>query len=108
MARWHDGTHDVWPWTEYYLGVLLAAYDEFEQRVDRVATIPGTKTAMVERAIEGFIGGFTLAEVERACPVVSRDMIRHVFGRLRKEGRIEAVGRGKAAKWRKIDDDLQG
>src|ERR671916_516405 len=27
---WHEGRHDVLPWTEYFLSTVLAAYGEFE------------------------------------------------------------------------------
>ncbi len=29
---WHDGMHDLAPWTSYFLGILVAAYGEFESR----------------------------------------------------------------------------
>ena len=38
---------------------------------------------------------------ERACPGVSRDMIRLVLRRLQKEGHAECLGRGPGASWRK-------
>jgi hypothetical protein len=27
---WQEGEHDLRPWTEYFLGILTAAYKEFE------------------------------------------------------------------------------
>ena len=39
--------------------------------------------------------------LERACPVVSRDMIRRVLRQLKKDGRVECLGRGPGALWRK-------
>jgi hypothetical protein len=38
---------------------------------------------------------------ERACPGVSRDMIRLRLRDLKAAGRIECLGRGPGAKWRK-------
>jgi len=30
---WHEAKHDLWPWTDYFLGMLLSAYEELEDRV---------------------------------------------------------------------------
>jgi len=40
-------------------------------------------------------------DVERACPGVSRDMIRLRLRDLKTAGRIECLGCGPGAKWRK-------
>jgi predicted transcriptional regulator of viral defense system len=44
---------------------------------------------------------FSVADVERLCPSVSRDMIRHLLRKLKDRGLVECVGRGPGAKWRK-------
>ena len=56
---------------------------------------------MVLAAIDQAVGPVRVADLRGACPAVSVDMIRHVLRRLRDEGRVEAVGRGRAAAWRK-------
>lgn len=99
---WHGGKHDVWPWTEYFLGTLLAAYSEFESRFDRIGSGRGSKTETVQHAIQSFIADFSLSDLEKACPMVSRDMIRHVLFDLKKSNFVECLGRGRSAKWRKI------
>jgi predicted transcriptional regulator of viral defense system len=50
------------------------------------------------------MGSFGIAEVERLCLNVSRDTIRLVMNRWRKEGRMEILGRGRDAKWRRKDE----
>jgi Fic family protein len=97
---WHESRHDVLPWTEYFLATLLAAYDEFESRFGKVGKGYGSKTDMILNAVEGFIADFSITDVEKACPKVSRDMIRHVLGQLREAGVIMPVGKGRGAKWR--------
>jgi Fic family protein len=100
---WHEGRHDVLPWTEYFLSTILAAYGEFEGRFGKVSKGRGSKTDMIRNAVNGFIADFTITEVERACPKVSRDMIRYVLGQLREDEVIMPVGKGRGAKWRKTD-----
>jgi Fic family protein len=98
---WHEGKHDVWPWTEYFLGTLLAAYSEFESRFGRISSGRGSKTDTVKNAIDAFVGDFSLTDLEKVCPMVSRDMIRRVLADLRKQNQVECLGRGPSAKWRK-------
>ncbi|MCK4667228.1 Fic family protein, partial [Candidatus Dependentiae bacterium] len=31
--KWDKGKHDVFPWLNYFLGILISAYKEFEERV---------------------------------------------------------------------------
>ena len=45
-----------------------------------------------------------LKTLQNACPNVSVDMIRRVLKNLRSENRVECLGRGQNAKWRKIGD----
>ena len=42
-------------------------------------------------------------ELFTECPGVSVDMIRRVLKDLRAAGRVECVGRGQGAKWRKTE-----
>lgn len=97
---WHEGAHTLLPWTEYFLGVLLAACREFEARVGTLAGARGTKTQMVREAVLRLPDGFRITDVERLCPTVSRDMIRVVLNALKPEG-LHCEGSGAAALWRK-------
>lgn len=64
---WHEDEHDIWPWLEYLLGVILAAYREFEQRVGSVSGGRGAKTAAIERFVrDGIAEEFTIADVRNA------------------------------------------
>lgn len=98
---WHAGNHYALPFMTYYLSTLLAAYDEFENRADILIKPRGTKTEMVISAINRFKGEFTISDVEKACPVVGRDMIRTVMNKMRNDGKIENLSKGKYAKWSK-------
>ncbi len=99
---WHESAHSPLPWIEYLLGVLTAAYREFEQRVGMLQTARGTKTEMVLHAVDSLPDGFRMVDLERMCPTVTREMIRVVLNRLKKEGKIRAQGAGPAAVWRKV------
>jgi Fic family protein len=98
---WHEGKHDPWPFVGYLLFVLREAYKEFETRVGQVASPRGAKTAFVTDAVRAFSGPFTLADLERACPGVSRDMVRRVLRNMQRAGHVECLGRGPGATWRR-------
>ena len=100
--NWHEGNHNIIPWITYFLSTMLAAYDDFERRANVVVSGRGSKTEIIVKTIENFIGNFTIGDIEKACPLVSRDMIRHVFKQLREKNKIEAISKGRYAKWRKI------
>ncbi len=99
---WHSGANDPLPWLLYFLSVVRRAYREFESRVGNVRSPRGAKRAFVRAAIDSFTGSFTLADLERACPAVSRDMIRRVLAELRQQKAVECVGRGPGASWRRL------
>jgi len=99
---WHDAKHSLLPWWEYFLGVmLLAAYREFEKRAGLLTTARGAKTAMVMDAIARLPDGFKMVDLERACPNVTREMIRVVLNRLKTDQKIHCEGFGGAAIWKK-------
>ncbi|MFH2119770.1 MAG: cell filamentation protein Fic, partial [Pseudomonadota bacterium] len=102
--KWHEGGHAILPWWEFCLGILIAAYKEFEARVGIVRSSRGAKTAWVRDAIEQLPETFAVGELVRACSGVSRPMIRIVLEALRKEGKLEVLGTGRGAKWKKRDN----
>jgi len=99
---WHKVRHNALPWIEYFLSTILAAYKEFESRFTRVSSGRGSKTDIVLNAIDSFIGDFSISDLERTCPDVSIDMLRHVLKKLKKEGQVASLGQGRFARWRKI------
>lgn len=99
--HWHEGKHDPWPYVNYVLFTLKTAYREFEERVGQLRSPKGAKTELIKSAINSFSREFTLADLERACPGVSRDMIRRVLRELQRLKQVECLGRGPGALWRK-------
>jgi Fic family protein len=100
---WHEGEHRIWPWLEYLLGTLTAAYREFEDRVGLLAEGRGAKTAAIEQFIRSRVADeFTIADVREAALGASDSLIGKVLARLRDEGAIESLGTGRAARWRRL------
>lgn len=98
---WHEAKHDLRPWWNYFLGTLIAACKEFEERVGTITTTRGAKREMVHQAVERLPEQFTVRELRRACPGVSPDMVRVVLRELQKENVLVCMGRGPGALWKK-------
>lgn len=99
---WHEGKHELWPYTNYLLFTLKELYAEFERRVGEMSAPRGEKSEVVLAAIQRRTGAFALAEIEKECPGVGRDWIRAILFQLKKEGRIACSGMGKAARWKHL------
>ncbi len=98
---WHQREHDLGPWLSYFLGIVVAAYKQFEDRTGLVGG-RGSKRARIERFVETNLSDdFTIAEVRQASPQASDSYIRVVLGDLKATGAIEPIGRGRGASWRR-------
>lgn len=96
---WHEAQHDLRPWWNYFIGMLMAAYSEFESRVGTITTAKGAKSEMVRRAINYLPQRFTIDTLRRACPGVSYPTLQRVLTELKKEKMVKCLGRGPDAEW---------
>jgi CRP-like cAMP-binding protein len=100
--NWHEGQHSLLPWWEYFLGVVvLSAYREFEQRVGLLTVSRGAKREIVFDVVARLPNQFQYADVERACPGVSRPTINRALAELRSSGKIRCIKPGRDAIWEK-------
>ncbi len=98
---WHTAQHNPWPYINFLLFILKEAYREFEMRLGRMPDQRGAKTALILQAIQAMIGSFSVGELQAQCPGVSPDLIRRVLKQERQNKRVECLGRGRDARWRK-------
>lgn len=106
---WHEARHHVWPWIEYVVDILAAAYDDFEGRVAARRDLSGlSKQERVRRYVLGHAPlVFRTRDIRSALPGVSDPTIRLVLAELRDAGRIRidevSGGHGPQAAWRRVD-----
>jgi len=100
---WHEGKHDLRPWWNYFLGMLTAAYKEFEDRVGTITSARGAKREMVRNAIERLPERFTIGDIKRVCPGVSYPTLQRALADLRKDNKVRCLGRGPDAEWERIE-----
>jgi Fic family protein len=99
---WHDSEHDLTPWTGYFLGILIAAYGEFESRTSTLVG-HGSKKALITTFIDSLpTDTFTVSAVRENAPGVSDAHISKVLAELKQAGIIEPLGTGRGARWRRL------
>lgn len=109
QAGWHEGRHDVWPWTGYLLRVLADAYDDFAARVAAgTELVGGTKGEQARNYIlTQAPRSFQFAQIVDALPDISQATIRNALDGLKAEG-VLSVGRGRGASWTRADEAARG
>lgn len=106
-AGWDQGEHDIWPWINYFLGIVMAAYQALEERAeDVVATGRGAKRERVHQFIRSRASDeFTSEQLQRALPDISVDHIRKELRKLRDQGIVQSPGPGKKT-WKRLRVDF--
>jgi len=99
---WHEARHDLRPWWDYFLGTLVAAYKEFEDRIGSVTTARGAKREMVQNAVRRLPSRFRLSDLQHLCPGVSYPTLKRALVELREARRIRCLGKGRDAYWERI------
>jgi Fic family protein len=102
-VNWHEEEHSIYPWLEYFLGTIIVAYEELENRVGNIRKEKGSKEQRIEDAIKNILGIFTKEDIRKSCPDISESTINRVFVKLKKGRKIEVIGKGRNAKWKKLD-----
>ena len=97
--HWHEGKNDIWPFMRYMLGILLAAYRDFESRVSVVSDMKMTKEERIRKFVNEKVGLFTKSEIIQSCPDIAATTIEKVLGEMKREGIVKTVGGGRGTKW---------
>lgn len=94
QTGWHEETEDVVLFIKYILGIILAAYKDFEDQMEIVETkLPALE--MVKRASENKIGRFNKQDIRELCPTLSDSSIEGALRKLVASGELQREGKGK-------------
>lgn len=93
---WHENQSSYEPFVKYYLGILLKAYREFEDRVAHLKYRKLSKPERIRAVIEQKVGKITKKEIMERCPDISKVTVERTLTELVKAGVIEKVGAGPA------------
>lgn len=92
---WHEGQEDVTPFIKYILRTILAAYIDFEERVDYVdEKLPSIE--LVRNAVNKKLGKFTKSDIMELVPSIGKATVENMLKKLVEEGYIHRYGKGRA------------
>lgn len=93
---WSEEENDYVPIVRYLLGVILAAYHDFEDRVQGLAVSKLTKAERIEAVFNRKVGKVTKADIQAECPDISQITVERTLKSLLDSGKIAKVGSGRA------------
>lgn len=96
---WHENANDYIPFIKYMLGVLLAAYRDFNDRVQIWNKKPLTKPQRIIEIIKKNLGAVTKAQIKECCPDISEITIQRTLSELVAKGYIIKIGGGRYTKY---------
>lgn len=99
---WHENENNYEPFLKYYLGIMLKAYHEFENRVEYLKNRTLSKPERIKAMIDQKVGKITKKEIMEACPDISKTTIERTLADLIKSGYIAKVGSGPATAYVRI------
>lgn len=94
--NWHENGNDYLPFLKYMLGIVVKAYNEFEDRVEYLHHRKMSKADRIKALIEKTPGKISKKEIALACPDISVTTIERTLAELVASGFIDKVGVGRA------------
>lgn len=99
-VKWHDNENDYSYFVEYYLGIILNAYREFDSRIN---IVENKKVTAYDRIIDIFkanIIPIDKAYIMNKCPDLSETTIERSLNKLLKEDKIVKISGGRYTKYK--------
>lgn len=101
-AGWHENENNYAPFVKYYLGIILKAYNEFENRVEHLKNRTLSKPDRIKAMIDQKVGKITKKEIMELCPDISKVTVERTLTELVKSGYIAKVGAGPSTGYVRI------
>ena len=99
---WYENQEDPTPFIKYLLRIILAAYRDFEDRVDLVSEkLPAAE--IVRRAIYRKIGKFTKSDIMELCPTIGKTSVESSIKLLVDKGVLIKHGAGRSTYYTRSD-----
>ena len=93
--NWHEGANDYAPFVTYMLGILVAAYRDFESRIELLTAKGLSKPDRVREIIKNHLGKITKSEIMAQCPDISQITVQRALADLLKSGEIIKLSGGR-------------
>lgn len=96
---WHEEENDYAPFVEYMLGIIAAAYREFESRMDILSKKNLSKADRVRETIKLSYGKITKKEIMEQCPDISQITVQRALADLLANEEIVMTGAGRSTSY---------
>ncbi len=100
--NWHQGKDDSTSFVKYMLGIIIAAYREFEERIDIIG-VKSTAYDVVKTAVDLTIGKFTKNDMIEKCPSIGKSSVEQSLKKLCMDDYIVKMGSNKNTFYVKSD-----
>ena len=102
---WHTYDNDPKSFIKYMLGVILACYKEFEERITitEKAGVKSTSYDVVREYATGVIGTFTKQEALEHCPSLGSSSVEAALKKLVEDGTLKRLGAGRKTHYAKAE-----
>ena len=110
---WHKGKENAVPFIKYMLGVILACYRDFEEKIifigdttvikttkggkERAKQVRSSAHDIVKVAIDSRLGKFTKTDIVNVCPSISIKSVEACIRKMVKDGYLQKCGGKKDA-----------
>lgn len=92
---WYEDKHDDTPFIEYLLGIIVAAYKDFEDRANLISPKLTAKEMVINAVLQQF-GAFTKTDIMEYCPAIESSSVENALKELCDEFFIEKRGGGRS------------
>jgi len=94
-AGWHEEENEYLPFVRYMLGIIIAAYQDFTNRIQILVTKGLSKPDRVKEIIRNSSRKMTKAEIMAQCHDVSERTVQRTLTNLMESGEIIKIGGGR-------------
>lgn len=98
-VKWHENENDYIPFLKYILGVLLAAYRDFADRIKLIDYGKLSKPERIARFIKDSYGEITKTEILKEFQDISQITVQRTLAELLEKGDITKIGGGRYTKY---------
>lgn len=99
-VKWYDNKNDYSYFVEYYLGIILNAYKEFDYRINIVKNKKITAYDKIIDIFKDSIIPIDKAFIMNKCPNLSETTIERTLNKLLKENKITKISGGRYTKYK--------
>ena len=103
-VAWHTNANDYYPFVDYFLGIVLKTYREFNDRLRLVNHTDLPVNALVIKVLRQALHPLSIKELNASLPQYSEITIRRAVTALREQGKVVKLGQGRSTKYGLIQD----